>query len=123
MLRVLVVDDYPETANVIAEVLERYGHTVRKAGTGLQALAETLSFSPQVTLLDLDLPDLSGYEVARRMREQPGGASRRIVALTGWANERSRALAMKAGCDHFILKSTRPGKLQELLQSIAVEVE
>ncbi|HUS32314.1 MAG TPA: response regulator [Kofleriaceae bacterium] len=116
MLRVLIVDDYPETANILASLVESLGHDCRTAGTGRHALAEALAFEPHVTLLDLGLPDLSGFDVARALRAQPGGATRRIIALTGWATDRDRKLAHQAGCDDFLLKPATSKKLQTLLR-------
>ena len=118
MLRVLIVDDYPETTEVIAELVEELGHRCRRAGTGRHALAEALAFDPHVTILDLGLPDLPGFDVARALRAQPGGSGRRIVALTGWATDRDRTLALAAGCDDFLVKPATAKKLQGILRSV-----
>lgn len=119
MLRVLIVDDYPGTAEVIATLVRSFGHTCRTAGTGRHALAEALELDPDVILLDLGLPDLSGFDVARALRAQRGGAGRRIIALTGWATARDRALAFESGCDDFMIKPAKSDKLRALLGGVA----
>lgn len=111
----LVVDDYPETAEVFSLLVEKLGHECRTAGTGRHALATVLEFDPHVVLLDLGLPDLSGFEVAQMLRGQPRGSQRTIIALTGWASGATRQRAFVAGCDAFLVKPVTESKLRSVL--------
>ena len=81
--RLLVVDDHPDAAEALAMLLEIAGHEVRIALDAAAALAEAERLRPEVALLDLSLPDLDGYELAKAMRQQPWGASMQFVAVTG----------------------------------------
>lgn len=110
-----MVDDYPETADLFAVLGEKLGCECRTAGTGRYALAAVLEFDPHVVLLDLGLPDLSGFEVAQMLRTQPRGASRKIIALTGWATGAVRQRAIDAGCDAFLVKPVSESKLRAAL--------
>jgi CheY-like chemotaxis protein len=117
--RVLVVDDYPETADLFAVLVEKLGCECRTAGTGRHALATVLEFDPHVVLLDLGLPDLSGFEVAQMLRTQSRGADRKIIALTGWATGGVRQRAADAGCDAFLVKPVSESKLRGVLLGTA----
>jgi CheY-like chemotaxis protein len=88
--RVLVVDDSQESADTLALLLRVSGHEVRVALDGRSALDAAATFVPEVVLLDIGLPDLSGYEVATEMRQLPGMAKARLIALTGYGQERDR---------------------------------
>ncbi len=114
--RVLIVDDYPETAEVLAILVERLGYECRTASTGRHALATILEFDPQIIVLDLGLPDLSGFEVAQIARTQRGGSNRKIVAFTGWATNTSRQRALDAGFDAFLVKPATESKLRAALR-------
>jgi PAS domain S-box-containing protein len=101
--RVLVVDDNVDAAMLLGEVLESLGHQVRLAHDGPQALATLASFTPDLAILDLGLPVMDGYELAARMRERLGRGCR-LVALTGYGQERDRAATRAAGFDEHIVK-------------------
>ena len=113
--RVLIVDDYPETAEVLSALVESLGYECKAAGTGRHALATVLEFDPRIIVLDIGLPDLSGFEVAQLVRCQPGGRQRKIVALTGWATNGARQRALDAGCDAFLVKPATEPKLRAAL--------
>ncbi|MGZ5051458.1 MAG: PAS domain S-box protein [Methylobacter sp.] len=117
--RVLVVDDYTDAAESLTTLLQSEGHDVDIANCGMQALEIAAIFRPQVVLLDIGLPDLDGYEVAKRLRALPGMQNTVLIALTGFGQiedcERSRA----AGFDHHLLKPLNFEKLSELLGMIA----
>src|SRR5689334_2174310 len=81
--RVLVVDDNIDITESLVELLSLLGHDVRSANSGPAALAIALAFCPDLVLLDLGMPDMDGYEVAGKLREQPGGAAIKIVAVSG----------------------------------------
>ncbi len=101
--RILVVDDNHDAAVAIAAVLELDGHEVRVARDGQEALAELAAFKPQVVVLDIGLPVLDGYEVARRIRLLPEGQGILLIALTGYGQLSDRQAAVDAGFDkHFV---------------------
>jgi PAS domain S-box-containing protein len=113
--RVLVVDDNVDAADTLALLLRLAGHEVRVAYDGPSALGLAAEFRPQVVLLDLGMPVMDGYEVARRLRRQPGLGGVVLVALTGWGQEEERRLSRAAGIDHHLVKPIEPEKLHEVL--------
>jgi CheY-like chemotaxis protein len=115
--RILVVDDNADAAATVALLLDLEGHETRVAHAGEAALLEAEEFQPEVVLLDLGLPGLSGLEVARRLREQaPRPESLRLVALTGWGSEDDRRQAWEAGFDRHLVK---PVELDKLLEAVS----
>ena len=112
--RILVVDDNCDAADTLAELLEIYGHTVCTAYTGGQATQRTLEFRPDIVFLDIGLPDMSGYEVAVKLRQLPIPQQFRLVALTGYGQEHDRQAAMQAGFDEHFAKPVDFGKLASL---------
>jgi DNA-binding response OmpR family regulator len=101
--RILVVDDNADAADTLGMLFEVRGDEVRIAYDGLEALATEDAFKPAVVLLDIGMPKLSGYDVAKRIREARG-ASVLIVAITGWGQEDDRQRARDAGIDHHFTK-------------------
>ena len=114
--RVLVVEDNPDTREMLVFLLKRSGHEVRSAADGLAAIAEANAFAPQVVLLDIGLPGLDGYAVARALRSSPHTATALIVALTGYGQTDDRERAFAAGCDHHMLKPADPAEVLELVR-------
>ena len=112
--RVLVVDDNADAAESLAMLLEVNGDNVRVAYDGEEALEAEGDFRPDVVLLDIGMPKLSGYDVAKRIREVRGGKVL-IVAITGWGQEDDRRRAREAGFDHHF---TKPVDYQALLDVI-----
>ncbi|SDA60149.1 MULTISPECIES: response regulator [unclassified Janthinobacterium] len=112
--RVLVVDDNSDAADTLAELLEMYGHTVRTAYTGAQATERTLEFKPDIVFLDIGLPDMSGYEVAVKLRQLPIPQQFLLVALTGYGQEHDRQSALAAGFNEHFAKPVDFGKLAAL---------
>jgi DNA-binding response OmpR family regulator len=112
--RVLVVDDYPDAAEAACMLFTRLGHCCRQACRGTDALHATEAFHPDVVLLDIGLPDLSGYEVARALRQRHGRAIY-LAALTGWGQPEDRARAIGAGFDQHILKPASVSILREVI--------
>ena len=108
--RVLVVDDNREAAESLSQLLSADGHQVRIAHDGTQALRTADAFRPQVVLLDIGLPDLDGYEIARRLRAQRGDAVR-LIAITGWGQAADRQRAREAGFDLHMVKPIDYGQL------------
>jgi signal transduction histidine kinase len=114
--RVLVVDDNEDAAEVLASSLMSMGHRVRVAHDGPAALDVAATFHPDVALLDIGLPRMDGYELASRLRDQPGGRDIRLVAVTGYGQERDRATSRAAGfAEHFV----KPVDLERLAELIA----
>jgi PAS domain S-box-containing protein len=114
--RVLVVDDNVDIARVMAALVKRCGHDVRVAHDGLAALTLARSFAPDVALLDIGLPGLSGLDLARRLRVEPGLENLFLVALTGYGQEEDRRRSAEAGFDQHLTKPVSFDILQELLR-------
>lgn len=112
--RVLVVDDNDDAAQSTAELLRLLGHEVFVANQGSTALAERARCHPDIVLLDISLPDMDGYEVARRMRTAPDQQSLVLVAMTGWGGEQDKQLADAAGFDLHWVKPVSLDKLQQI---------
>jgi CheY-like chemotaxis protein len=113
--RILVVDDYPSAAQIACMLLELLGHEARPAKSGREALALAPELAPQIVILDLELPDQSGFEVARALRvELPGPLF--LAALTGSAHPEDRARSIAAGFDCHVLKPADGAKLRELVE-------
>jgi CheY-like chemotaxis protein len=113
--RVLVVDDNEDAAQMLAMALEWSGCTVRVAHSGDSALQLVPEFVPEVLLLDIGLPDLNGYELARRVRLLPEGAGAILIATTGWGQQKDRDRAFEAGFDHHLTKPIDFDLLRPLL--------
>ncbi|HEV3426616.1 MAG TPA: ATP-binding protein [Paraburkholderia sp.] len=113
--RVLVVDDNRDAAESLALLLSIAGHDVRVAHAGEEALALAAVFRPQTVLLDLGMPGLSGYDVARALRVMPESADMVVVALTGWGQEEDRRKTGAAGFDWHITKPADPEQIMLLL--------
>jgi PAS domain S-box-containing protein len=118
-LRVLVVDDNREAANSLGLLLKLVGHDVRVAYDGPAALEAARTFQPQVLLQDLQMPGMSGLQVARRLRKQPASGSLLFVALTGYGSDEDRRRCLEAGFDHHLVKPVNWDALQQLLASLA----
>jgi two-component system CheB/CheR fusion protein len=116
-LRVLVVDDNRDAADSLAMMLKFLGAEVRVVYEGPAALREMESFSPNLLLLDLGMPDMDGYEVARRIREHPAFHDVILIALTGWGQEEDRRRSHTSGFDHHLIKPTGIDALRALLAS------
>ena len=114
-LRVLVVDDNADAAQMLAALLEVQGHAVSVEYDGRGALARARSEHPDVLLLDIGLPDMDGYELARRLRAQPENAGATLVALTGYGQKQDRQEARQAGFDHYLVKPADLNEVNEVL--------
>jgi CheY-like chemotaxis protein len=112
--RVLVVEDNPDTRESLRSLLRGWGHEVEVAGDGAQGLAKALGWRPEVAVLDIGLPRLDGYEVARRVRPAAGGEVR-LIALTGRGAAEDRERAFAAGFDHHLTKPADPEELRRLV--------
>ena len=120
-LRILVVDDSRDAADICAMLLELSGHRVQTAYSGHRALEVAEAFQPQVLLLDIGLPDMDGYQLARSIRSAPWGHSACLVAVTGWGQEQDRRRASEVGFDHHLTKPVEAEALDSLLRSVGTE--
>ncbi len=114
-LRVLVVDDNRDHVDGWVNLLELDGHVVRGAYSGTQALRLATEFQPQLVLLDIGMPDLNGYEVARRMREATWGADMVLVAVSGWSQAEDKRQAEAAGFDGHLAKPASRDALEPMI--------
>jgi len=119
--RVLVVDDNVDSAESLSVVLALEGHKTKTAHDGPSALELARAFRPQVTLLDIGLPGMSGYEVARELRKQPGGRKAKLIALTGYGQEEDQRKSREAGFDHHLTKPVDYDALASLIDSFILK--
>jgi CheY-like chemotaxis protein len=117
--RILVVEDSPDGADTLAMLLRVNGHEVRTAVDGPTALEAVGAFQPEIILLDIGLPGMSGYEVAAQLRQLPGTASALLIALTGYGQQRDRDRSREAGFDQHLTKPVDHQALLRLLRSPA----
>ncbi len=113
--RILAVDDNTDAAESLALLLRLQGHEVRIAHDGLTALQEAEAFRPEVVLMDLDLPQMDGYEVARRLRSQEGLKHTFLVALTGFGRSTDRQRVQEAGFDAHLINPADPATLAQVV--------
>jgi CheY-like chemotaxis protein len=106
--RVLVVDDNQDAAQSIARLLQLQGHETAVANDGLEGLRLAQQFRPDVALLDLGMPRLTGYDVAAAIRREPWGQDVLLVALTGWGQAQDRARSKAVGFDEHLVKPVSP---------------
>ena len=115
--RVMVVDDNRDSADTMGAILKKLGAQVCVVHSGPAALQAFSDFRPGVVFLDIGMPDMDGYEVARRIRERPGADGAVLVALTGWGQEKDRSRTAAAGFHHHLVKPAEVGMLQAVLSS------
>ncbi len=118
-MRVLVVDDQPDMADCVALLVEAYGHQARAVYDGATALAVSRSEPPDVMFVDIGMPGISGYDVAREMRLRPDSSHVRLVALTGYGRDEDRARALEAGFDLHLTKPVAEATLRGVLSDLA----
>jgi CheY-like chemotaxis protein len=103
---------------MLVMLLKLWGHTVQAVRDGPAALASAPTLRPEVVLCDIGLPAMSGYELARQLRQQEGSNQPVLIALTGYGQEEDRRRAQEAGFDHHIIKPVDPAALAKLLTSL-----
>lgn len=113
--RILIVDDNADTAKGLARLLRLLGHDIRTANDGPEAIAVVQSYRPDIVLLDIGLPGMDGYEVARRLRNDETGSDCVIVAISGYGQEDDRRRGREAGFDFHLVKPVDPDALLTLL--------
>ena len=117
--RFLVVDDNHDSANSLAMLLRLLGHDVRTAYDGPQAIDAAMESRPDITILDIGLPGLNGYEVARKMRSHPPLQQMVLIALTGYGSDDDRRISQEAGFDSHLIKPVNLTALKDLLDALA----
>jgi CheY-like chemotaxis protein len=101
-----------------AELLRLKGHDVRVAHSGLAALEITKNYTPDVVFMDIGMPGMDGYEVARRIREQTGTSNLLIAALTGWGQKVDRRRTAEAGFRYHLVKPPEPAAVEKVLAEV-----
>jgi signal transduction histidine kinase/CheY-like chemotaxis protein/pimeloyl-ACP methyl ester carboxylesterase len=119
VLRVLIVDDNVDAVTALELLLQESGHLVRVAHTGPTGLAAALDFRPDVMLLDIGLPELDGWNVAERIRQQPALHDIVLVAMTGYGQNSDRQRSERAGFDHHLVKPVAFGTLRQILAAVS----
>jgi signal transduction histidine kinase/CheY-like chemotaxis protein len=118
-LRVMVVDDNVDTVTTLALLVQESGHDVRTAYDGSAVLEAALDYRPHVVLLDIGLPGLNGFEVAKQLRQQPALQNAMLVAMTGYGRESDRQRSREAGFDHHLVKPGDFGKVLQILATVS----
>jgi PAS domain S-box-containing protein len=115
--RILIADDNVDAAESLALLLRLEGHEVTVVSDGQQALRAIHDVQPQIALLDIGMPTLNGYEVARLVRQGSLGRAVTLIAVTGWGQDRDKARALSAGFNHHFTKPIDPAQLLELVRT------
>ncbi|HXU73654.1 MAG TPA: response regulator [Polyangia bacterium] len=115
-MRIVVIEDHEDTADLMHELLSDAGHEVRIALNGEDGIVAARSLPAEIVLCDVGLPDIDGYEVARRLRADGVTASARLVALTGYDGDDEARRAREAGFDRHVVKPIDPVMLESLLR-------
>ncbi len=115
--RVLVVDDNLDAVHSMAMLIKMYGHEVQFAINALAAIDVARTFKPDVILLDVNLPDFNGDDIARQIRWEPGLEKTRMIAITGKGDDAVRQRVLAAGCEAVYLKPLNPATLESILAS------
>lgn len=117
--KVLIIDDNADAATLLAMFVGFHGHDTAVANSGAEGLALASTFAPEVVLLDLGMPEMSGYDVAIALRELPGLSSVYIAALTGWNDAQTRARVVASGFDKHLVKPPDVGAVLDLVDTCA----
>jgi CheY-like chemotaxis protein len=120
-LRILVADDNEDSAETLSMLIGLMGHDVRVAFDGIEAVAIAEEFRPHLAFLDIGMPRLNGYDVARRIREQEWSRNMILAALTGWGQDEDRRTSKQAGFNLHLVKPIDPSAIQKLLTGIQPE--
>jgi two-component system CheB/CheR fusion protein len=118
-LRVLVIEDYPDTADLLAKWVELAGHSALICHTGVEALNRASAYRPDVILLDIGLPDMYGWDLARSFRKDPVLAQTWIIAVTAYSDGEYRLRSEKVGIDVHLGKPVPRAEIARLLAEVA----
>jgi CheY-like chemotaxis protein len=113
--RILVVDDNVDALESLSRMIAYFGNDVRQAHDGLEAIEVAKSFRPEIVFMDLGMPNLNGFEAARRIRNEPWGQQLSLVATTGWGQEDDRRRTAAAGFDRHLVKPIEMASLRDVL--------
>jgi CheY-like chemotaxis protein len=116
--RVLIADDNRDWADGLAVLLEEEGYTVKTTYDGREAIEAARTFQPDIVVLDIRMPRLTGYEAARVFNRHPSSTRPILIAITAWAGESGKLRAEMSGFDHYLAKPAEPGEILELLKSL-----
>ncbi len=120
-LRIVVVDDNIDSADTLTEMLVASGHDVNTAYDGTQAISTVASHRPDIVLLDIGLPGMNGYDVARKIRANDRQRHVVLVAVTGWGQDEDRRRSQEAGFDHHLVKPVDPASLDRIFASLTLQ--
>ena len=115
---ILIVDDYPDALDILAIYLRSMGFRVSTAVDGAEAIAAAESLAPDLIVLDLELPGVSGFEAARAIRRRPDTRDIPIIAATGYSHQRQLAMAREAGFDRIVVKPVEPDLLVDEIEDL-----
>ena len=118
IFQILVVDDNVDAADTLGMLLEINGHVIRSANDGTTGIALAEEFKPDLILLDIGLPDINGYDVARQIRTSAWGKEMLLIAVTGWGQDKDKELAESAGFNHHLTKPINLKVLNDILTSL-----
>ena len=121
-LRVLVADSSVDVADLLSLLFLSNGHECHIAYTGSAALGLTAAFAPDLVLLDMNLPDITGYDVARELRRRSGSNVPYLAAVTGSGQAINRARAIAAGFDHHVVKPMKQAALDEIVRAVELRI-
>jgi CheY-like chemotaxis protein len=120
--RVLIVDDNADAAEMLATLLAVEGHHVQTATSGSAALAMVRDFHPHIAFLDIGMPGMSGYDLARRLRADARLSGIILVAVTGWGQDEDRRRSAEAGLDHHLTKPVDPRVVQTMVAGCGADL-
>ncbi|MBW3600243.1 MAG: response regulator [Planctomycetes bacterium] len=116
--RILIVDDTRASAFVLGKLLETMGQEIETATSGESAIAQTRAMRPDLVISDIGMPGMDGYELARRLRQEPGLEGLVLAALTGYGQDSDREQAKQAGFDYHLVKPVSLEALEDLLNEV-----
>jgi two-component system, cell cycle response regulator DivK len=118
--KILIVEDNPDVRRVLNLSLRRLGYEVLEADSGGSGIAQTLSESPDLVLIDLSLPDVSGLEIARAIKQNPRTAEIPLVALSGHSEQELAPKALEAGMTAYLMKPIDPQRLAKVIETLTL---
>jgi CheY-like chemotaxis protein len=122
-LRILAIDDQPDVVELWSALIDQLGHECRTARSGQEALEVADEFDPDLILLDIGLPDMTGYALSRALRARPRGADVYIAAVTGWSRKQDIDHAFEAGIDHHIAKPATRLNLRDAIAAAQAHLD